>query len=324
MANDFFDHRINERVGVVIVAAEGYGILSNRVAATKAHFRISDRLPIAFFSFGGDLKKAADLAALIDLLSLISYQFETAFGVRLGLVIIDTVAAAFGMDDENSNAEAARIIRALRELVSATGALIMPVHHYGKSHETGLRGASGFRAGADTIISIMAKRDDPTGRVGDRSVALAKSRTGKEGHISSFDLVHVPLGIDRDGDMFGDAVAVPNLTHAPSGGGRKLPASANDLRAAFATAIDAEGVHQPDITGQSDALSVRVKIVQAEFARLRRKPGDDAKKSADASRNTFKTALASLSHEFAVGQDSHGVEWLWRRANGNSEAVEVS
>ena len=324
MTHDFFGHRINERVGSVIVAAEGYSTLNNRIAAAKRHLGISRNLPIAYWSFSGDLRQATDRQSLINLLNLIANKFHTLHGVRLGVVIIDVLAAAFGMTEENSNAEAAAILRILREIGNATGAVIIPVHHYGKNHESGLRGASAFRGGADGIISVMAHRDDPQGKVGDRSITLAKSRTGKEGHISGFDLIHVHLDFDEEGEPYGDAVAVPNSKPASSVKRRKEPPSSIDLRAAFAAASKEEGSIQPQLTGSCHCRAVPAIAVRMEFAKLRRKHGTDEKRSADAARKSFDDALRRLSEEFARAEDGHGVTWMWRRADGDLEMLEIS
>lgn len=324
MNREFLGCRIKERVGSVIIAAEGYSTLKNRIDAAKRHYGISEKLPIAYWSFSGNMMRADDQRAVINKLDKIAESFLANHGVRLGVIIIDVLAAAFGMSEENSNAEAANVIRVLRELGNATGAVIAPVHHYGKTHESGLRGASAFRGGADAIISIMAHRDDPKGKVGDRSVALAKSRTGKEGHICGFDLVHVTLGTDDDGDEYGDAVIVPN-TKAPSAGKqRKEPPSSIDLRAAFAAASKEEGSIQPQLTGSCHCRAVPAIAVRMEFAKLRRKHGTDEKRSADAARKSFDDALRRLSEEFARAEDGHGVTWMWRRADGDLEMLEIS
>ena len=55
-------------------------------------------------------------------------------------MILDTLASVLEMQDEDDNSEAARAIRKMRELGKLSGALIVPVHHYGKSVTTGLRG----------------------------------------------------------------------------------------------------------------------------------------------------------------------------------------
>lgn len=324
MSHDFLGCRIKERVGIAIIAAEGYSTLANRIEAIKRHDRISVNLPIAYWSFGGDLTKEDDQSGVIDRLDMIAKRFLVDHGVRLGVVIIDVLAAAFGMTEENSNAEAANVIRILRKIGAATRALIIPVHHYGKTHEAGLRGASAFRGGADTIISVMARRDDPQGKVGDRSVSLAKSRTGKEGHICGFDLIHVALGVDEDGDEYGDAVVIPNAKPSSPGKPRKEAGSTIDLKAAFEAAINAASSIIPGVTGSRHCRAVLVTAVREEFTRLRRKSNADDKKGVDAARKAFDHALRRLGAEFTIAPDCEGIKWMWRTADGDLEMAEIS
>jgi RecA-family ATPase len=177
----FFGHAVRERVGVVILAAEGSGTMAHRIEAARRARNAPEALPIAW---AGDVPNQGDpnnVAEMVERLRAVGARFHDEYGVRLGVVIVDTVAAAFHLKDENDNAEGARVVNHLRQMGDALGCLMVPVHHYGKSAETGLRGASAFRAGADVVISVLADRNESTGEVTRRRLALAKSRTRDEG-----------------------------------------------------------------------------------------------------------------------------------------------
>lgn len=84
------------------------------------------------------------------------------------LVIIDTMAAAFTLSNENDNSEAERVVnKPLKELARKTNAAIILIHHIGKRNETGNessklyrgRGASAFAGAARLIIDMDAMRD---------------------------------------------------------------------------------------------------------------------------------------------------------------------
>jgi len=77
-----------------------------------------------------------------------------------------------------------------------------------------LIGGSGWRAGADVVLSVIADRKELTGEVTGRELAVAKARDGIEGPIAPFTLKFAELGIAEDGDPFGTCVV------APSDGGR--------------------------------------------------------------------------------------------------------
>lgn len=209
----FFGHAVEERVGTVILAGEGGGTLSSRVNAARLARGIEQSLPIAWAENISDLTDKAAMAATVDSLKQADRAFRGRDGVRLGLVIVDTLAASFSMKDENSNAEATAIIRALKELSGALSVAVMPVHHYGKGQETGLRGASAWRAGSDAVLSVLADRDQITGHVGNRRLALTKSRIGTEGWSAAFDLKFVPLGVDEEGEAIGSCHIVEGPRH---------------------------------------------------------------------------------------------------------------
>ncbi|MDZ4792067.1 MAG: AAA family ATPase [Hyphomicrobiales bacterium] len=200
----FFGRPVRERVGVVFVAAEGAGTIENRIAAAKKACGLSEPLPIAVSRSSPDLSDEKTIQALIVELKRIESVFREKHDVRLGAIIIDTLAAACRLDDENDNAEAAEVCRNLRSIGEPFGALVIAVHHFGKSVDTGLRGASAYRAEADAVLAVLADRKEAIGDVSNRKVALAKSRTGIEGVIAPFALRFVALGSDEFGDEFGD------------------------------------------------------------------------------------------------------------------------
>ena len=141
-------------------------------------------------------------------------------GVRMGVIVIDTLAAVFALENENDNSEAAKIIRAMKVIGDALDVLIMPIHHYGKGAETGLRGASAWRAGSDTVLSITADRNQQTGVVSNHSLWLAKSRVGEEGPVGEFRLRTMLLGLDEDGDELTSCYVVPEIAVKQTVAGR--------------------------------------------------------------------------------------------------------
>ena len=251
---EFFGHRVTERVGVVIVAAEGGGGIANRIKAARKARNLSGPLPLAWITDVPELTTAEQVDALCARLEAVARRFRSDHGVRLGLVIVDTLAAAFRLQDENSAAEAAGIIWKLNRIGARTGALVAPVHHYGKSEETGLRGSSAFRAGADVVLAVLAKRDAATGGVSARELAMTKARDGEEGQLSGFALRFVPLGLDDDGEAFGSCRVEPIA--ALTGATRKTPKPKAEPRAHMVMR-DAISAHAgPDGWAGSEAVRV--------------------------------------------------------------------
>jgi hypothetical protein len=203
---EFFGRKIKERVGCVILAAEGAGGLQRRISAAKSALDIDRPLPVAWRSVTENLLDPGSLRMSIEALRKLDQQFRDEHGVRLGAIFVDTVGAAFGLEDENDAAKVNAAMRVLRQISDALGAVIIPVHHYGKAATTGLRGSSAFRGAADVVISVLAERDETTGESSSRSICLAKARDGEEGPIAAFELRFVHLGFDEDGEPFGSCV----------------------------------------------------------------------------------------------------------------------
>jgi hypothetical protein len=59
------------------------------------------------------------------------------------------------MKDEDDYAEAQRVCNTLRIIGDELGALMCPVHHYGKNPESGLRGASQWKGSADIVLGSL-------------------------------------------------------------------------------------------------------------------------------------------------------------------------
>ena len=170
---DFFGRKIKERIGCVILAAEGSGGLQRRINVAKRVLEINEELPIGWRAVTEYLLDPDSLARIIEALKELSQQFRDEHGVRLGAVFVDTIGAAFGLEDENDAAKVNAAMRVLRQIGDAIDAVIIPVHHYGKAASTGLRGSSAFRGAADAVLSVLAERDELTGKSDNRSLCLA-------------------------------------------------------------------------------------------------------------------------------------------------------
>jgi hypothetical protein len=294
----FFGHKVAERVGVVILAAEGSGTIGMRVSVARNEKAFGEILPIAWLGSVPDLSSPKELPRLVTRLQAIGERFRATHGVRLGAVIIDTVAAAANLKDENDNAEAARAIRQMNALSRALGAVVMPVHHYGKGQETGLRGASAWRAGADTVISVLAERNEITGHVAGRKIALAKSRYGEEGPIAAFELRFVKTGEDEDGEDVGACVVEPSAAApgaAETGKASRPSRAAAAYLAAFQTVLLNAGKKlRPFGAEGSEVAAVDREAVRVEFYHAWPADGDTEAKRAASKRKTFNRAEGEL------------------------------
>jgi len=283
----------------VILAAEGSGTIGMRVHVARNEKAFGEILPIAWLGSAPDLSNPKELPPLVTRLQAIGARFCASHGVRLGAVIIDTVAAAANLKDENDNAEAARAIRQMNELSRALGIVVMPVHHYGKGQETGLRGASAWRAGADTVISVLAERNEITGHVAGRKIALAKSRYGEEGPIAAFELRFVKTGEDEDGEDVGACVVEPSAADPGAAETGKASRPSRAMRAyleALQIALlgDRKEKIRPFEAEGPEVTAVDREAVRGEFYCAWPADGDTEAKRAASKRKTFNRAEGEL------------------------------
>jgi hypothetical protein len=307
----YFGHKIVERVGTAFVAAEGRALIPNRFAAALAKQEINDKLPIAWINQLPDFSSADGVNLFIQRLKGLDERFRGDFGVRLGQVTIDTVAACFSMKDEDDNAEATKVCNIMRAIGDSTGALMAPVHHFGKNPESGLRGASAWKGSADMIEGVLADIDPLSGRASNRELVCAKARDGEQGPISAFELEFVELGLDADGEIYGSCCVVPatkgsrfEKTSAPSKGQRAI-------QEAITEALDRWGQVITPRAGMVAVKAAKVIDVREEFDRRYVVDETDPVKAANAKRMAFKRALDHLSPSKYGAGSAEGADWIW-------------
>jgi hypothetical protein len=198
--------------GTLILASEAYDTQNDRLKAYREGKLGSDALLAAF----GDLLPSYPpqfpiAVAPIDIISgnniekIIStckhYDDEMLekFAVPLRLVVIDTFAAAFGLQDENSSAEVTAAMKLLQRLAAELDVLVAVVVHHGKMELSGVRGSSAFEASADVRLTVQYSKD-LDGKVFSRTVSLGKSRYDETGWCHTFKLEPHVLGVDEDGE----------------------------------------------------------------------------------------------------------------------------
>jgi hypothetical protein len=118
------------------------------------------------------------------------------------LVVIDTLAQVSPGANENTSEDMGRVLRNIKLLHEATGAMILVVHHAGKDLSKGSRGWSGLKGAAEVQVEVL--RHDS----GQREIVLEKMKDGEDGTVWGFKLEVVEVGIDLDGDVITSCVAV--------------------------------------------------------------------------------------------------------------------
>ncbi len=188
----FFGVAANERCGTLILAAEGMaGLLSRAYVLSEDGVELSVTIARAPALTGrGDADALAE-AIEADVLPLL----QDKFGVRLGLVVLDTLSSSGVLVEENTNGEASATISALNRVAERLGCLFLFVHHPAK-HGTAARGAYALHANVDAEITIDYDEGKPM-----RIVRLTKHKEAPAPRVlGCYTLQSVSAGIDSAGD----------------------------------------------------------------------------------------------------------------------------
>jgi hypothetical protein len=200
----FMGLMIKRQCGVLFLAAEGADEVRPRLEALvqekcggmpRAPFHWYEIVPVMLQPNATDKLIAMGRAAHESLMA--------EFGLPLGLVIVDTVAAAAGYNSigaENDNAIAQALMNVMRAVGQALDCFVLGVDHFGKQLETGTRGSSAKEASADLVLACLGERE-VGGRVLNTRLAVRKNRGGPQGLEVPFTLREVETSEeDEDGE----------------------------------------------------------------------------------------------------------------------------
>ncbi len=198
---EFFGHRVRERAGVLYLAAEGSGTIPARVEAVRLK-RLGGMAAEDIPFLWGPIASSADIAPYV---AEAAASFPQKFGLRLGLVIVDTVPAAYLIDDAQSSAQATKVMKHLETVALAHNTFALGITHFGKDASKGVRDSTAWTGSADIVLAATADISETTGSVKNRKLALTKTRGGRMGPIGGFNFEDVVIGTDEDGEV----VSVP-------------------------------------------------------------------------------------------------------------------
>lgn len=296
----FLCREVKERVGTVIIAAEGRAMLNARIAAALIELGVDEKeVPIAWVKQVPDFNTKDGATKLARELRAISEHFKTKFGVRLGFVFVDTVSASFDIKEEADNAEAARVCKVMRRIGEVTSTIVVPIHHYGKNAGVGLRGASAWRANADFVLSVMADIDPQTGDVSNRQLAIAKDRDGSQGPLTPFMLKWVELGIDDAGNPWGTMVAVAEQSGVKPAS--HWPPGLSVFRQALLAALIDSGFEDRPFADGPVMQVADINWVKNEFAKLCHVDSETETGRQEALRKQFTRKLNDAQQRKLVG-----------------------
>ena len=194
---------------VIYCVLEGSRGFRNRVIAWKHRHGLEDAsIPFAVIELPLDLMKPdADTPRLIAAIRAAAARI----GIRVKLVVIDTLSRALAGGNESSSDDMGALVMNMDTIRAETGACVMFIHHSGKDQTKGARGWSGLRAAIDTEIEMAADE-----AAGTSTATVVKQREMKKGDAFSFRLETVVLGQNRHGEDVTTCVVEQTEQRLPS------------------------------------------------------------------------------------------------------------
>ena len=183
--------RETEGGDVIYLAGEGGAGLKARRDALMKKYDLGNEVRIHF------IKAQLDLRSTEQDLELLIAAIQDA-SLKPCLVIIDTLARAFGGGNENSSEDMGAFISHIGRLQQALQAAVMIVHHSGKDEARGQRGHSSLLGAVDAELEVVKISDeDSPDRVG--QLTITKQKDGEDGVKIGYRMETVQLSpIDPD------------------------------------------------------------------------------------------------------------------------------
>lgn len=315
----FAGRKVMRQGGVLFIAPEGAFEIPIRlrgIVQGKLADHAPERLPFAWIEECPRLLDADAIPQLVETAKVAAEHLASAFELPLALIIIDTMAAGAGFIDENSAAEAQRVMNAMEALSHQTGTFVLGVDHFGKAVETGTRGSSAKEAAADVVLAMLAERD-PAGSISNTRMAVRKVRGGRCGYEIPYALEVVTVGETYDREPITTCIVQwqTDRTSAAAIATAKVswPTSLKVFREAMLTALDEHGTRAwPHGADAGEVTAVPLPFVKNAFGSIYPADGEDEAKRVEAKRKAFKRAVDTCVGRGLVGSVAlKGVDHLW-------------
>ena len=199
---------INGTGPVLYIAGEGHGGIGARIAAIKQHHNTPDEAQVYVVRSQINLRSSVDdFTALIVAID----ELVQELGVDLRMIVIDTLARAFGGGNENSSDDMGAFIQATGKIQNRYNCSLMLLHHAGKDTTKGLRGHSSLLGAVDTQMEIMRFPETTKGLI-----LMSKQKDGEDGQRYGFEAITVDidrsdLGLENGSSLVIEASEVGDI-----------------------------------------------------------------------------------------------------------------
>jgi hypothetical protein len=281
--------------GVLYVAGEGARGLARRIRAWKQHFGIeTNKAPFRLISATVSLLEPAEVAKLVRT-ALWAAERD---GIKIGLVVIDTVARAMAGGDENSAMDMGRFVAGCDTLRDAIGTAVLGVHHTGKDESRGARGSSAYLGAMDTLARIS--RTDMA-----VTVTLEKQKDDEEG--APFELEAHKVEFIEDGKPQTSLVLTLGGEPVQEVKPKRYPETLRILMRAVDIAMERAERIRPTVDS-FDVMAVELDDLRQIYYGLR---GDEVEYQAK--KKGFQRAIkGAVDREILFVREYQGAVWVWK------------
>jgi hypothetical protein len=192
-------NEVIEQGAVLYICGEGFGGVGARIKACKQHHQTEDGAPIYVIRHQLNLRASVEdfNALMIAIENLVS-----ELGINFKMIIVDTLARAFGGGNENDSADMGAFITAcgrIQQIVQDCALMIL--HHSGKDQSRGLRGHSSLLGAVDTELELLRFEESMKG-----VITVSKQKDGQDNTRIGFEMVSIELAAPNKSLHIGDAV----------------------------------------------------------------------------------------------------------------------
>jgi hypothetical protein len=326
---------VKRQCGVLLIAAEGADEVRLRLDAVvreKCGYMI--RAPFYWYESAPLLLHKGAVEKLIAMARQAEASLEKEFGLPLGLIGIDTIAACAGYrqaGDEYDNAVGQAVMNALKTVAQELKCFVLGIDHFGKNLEAGTRGASSKEASGDVVLACLGDKQ-LSGSVTNTRLAVRKHRGGQQGLEYPFSLRMVETP-EKDED--GDAITTMVIDWLPPGSVQAAPApddpwakpkrqdqrtAALRLKRVLMTILAEQGVDLPIPPDGPVVRMIDQKLVRKAFYTCTPTEEGTPKQKTEFRRKRFSRALDWAEDEELIGvSEIDGATYLWLRPMSQDE-----
>jgi hypothetical protein len=215
----FLGHVVKRQCGTLLIAAEGADEVRLRLDAVAREKCGGARMPFCWYEQTPLLLQKGAVESLIGMARQAEASLHKDFGLPLGLIGVDTIAACAGYSragDEYDTAVGQALMNVLKAVAQELKCFVLGIDHFGKDLLAGTRGASSKESSCDLVLACLGTKE-LSGSVTNTRLAVRKHRGGQQGQEYPFKLrmVEAPEP-DEDGDPI-TTMVVDWLPAGPAG-----------------------------------------------------------------------------------------------------------